>query len=141
VPSMVDHYSFAIFLNYFCPYVIIMGLAILFYILEQIKFGILDTITPFMLSVQKKIYFLYFSLSLFFYLVLCPCNHASLNVFQPILRLHFLFTFFLCATKPCGWITCRCNLSLVRAHLHFTLHCKKHIQLYIYFFYFPRGPP
>jgi hypothetical protein len=97
VPSMVDHYLFAIFLNYFCPYVIITSLAILFYILEQIKFGISDTTTPFMLSVQKKIYFLYFSLSLFFYLVLCPCNHASLNVFQPILRLHFsLYLFSMC---------------------------------------------
>jgi hypothetical protein len=108
VPSMVDHYLFAIFLNYFCPYVIITSLAILFYILEQIKFGISDTTTPFMLSVQKKIYFLYFYLSLFFYLVLCPCNHASLNVFNPSYVYIFLFTFF----SMCNQALWKDNVSL-----------------------------
>ena len=55
VPSLVDHYLFVIFLIYFCPYVTITSLEILLCILEQIKFGISDTTTPLMLSVQKKI--------------------------------------------------------------------------------------
>jgi hypothetical protein len=79
-------------------YVIITSLAVLFYILEQIKFGISDTTTPFMLCVQKKIYFLYFSLINSFLLSSSmSVQSCFIECFQPILRLHFsLYLFSMC---------------------------------------------